>query len=138
MNIIEYYTISDGYDDGSLPDPLKLNYSTEEKAIEAVINNYKPRFTVNEIYDKIRFHGIYQNYNCTLYKFSEAYSGNYSGYYEISHGETQHKVNDYDIQFFAELFITFTEAERIYIPEVKVSGQPYQPAKKEIKIGKRG
>ena len=38
MNIIEYYSISDSYDDGSLPDPLKLNYSTKEKAIEAAIN----------------------------------------------------------------------------------------------------
>jgi hypothetical protein len=136
MQSIEYYSISDAYDDERLPDPLRLKYSTKEKAIEVAIKNYKPRFRLDDVHHSLRFNGIYQNYNCTLYKFSEAYSGNYSGYYEISHGETQHKVNDYDIQFFAELFITFTEAERIYIPEVKVSGQPYQPAKKEIKINR--
>jgi hypothetical protein len=81
MNIIEYYSISDSYDDGSLPDPLKLNYSTKEKAIEAAINNYKPRFAVNEIYNKIRFDGVYQNYNSTFYKFSEGINNKHAGSY---------------------------------------------------------
>ena len=135
MNIIEYYSISDSYDDGSLPDPLKLNYSTKEKAIEAAINNYKPRFAVNEIYNKIRFDGVYQHYSSTFYKFSEGIYHNHAGYYVISLGETQHKIregSDGVIEFFAELFILFVKAKRLYIPEVKVAGQPYQPAKNEI------
>jgi hypothetical protein len=53
----------------------------------------------------------------------------------ISLGETQHKIregSDGVIEFFAELFILFVEAKRLYLPEVKVAGQPYQPAKNEI------
>ena len=142
MNIIEYYNITDAYDDDCLPDPLKLKYSTKEKAIEVVVNNYKPRFDISnprfeldDLYKNIRFDGVYQNYNSTLYKFSEGYHDNHAGYYEISLGETQHKIDegsDCVIQFFAELFILFTEAKRVYAPELKVTGQPYQPAKNEI------
>lgn len=132
MNSFEYYSITDAYDDERLPDPLRLKYSTKEKAIEAAIKNYKPRFRLDDVHHCLRFNGVYQNYT-TLYKFSEAYSGNFSGYYELFLGETQHKVNDNDIQFFAEIFILFIEAEKTYTPEVKVAGQPYQPAKKEIK-----
>ena len=132
MNTIEYYSISDGYDDEKLPDSLKLNYSTREKAIEAIVTNYKPYFRLDFIYDKLRLYGVYQNYNSSLYQFSEGY-GDHSGYYDITIGETQHKIIDETIEFFAELFITFTEAEKIYTPEVKVPGQPYQPSKKEIK-----
>jgi hypothetical protein len=134
MNIIEYYNITDAYDD-DLPEPLKLKYSTKEKAIEVVVNNYKPRFNIGDVYDTIRLNGIYQNYNSTLYKFSEGYYHNHAGYYEISLGETQHKIkegSDIVIEFFAELFILFTEAKRVYVPEIKIAGQPYQPAKNEI------
>lgn len=132
MQSIEYYSITDAYDDERLPDPLRLKYSTKEKAIEVAIKNYKPRFRLDDVHHCLRFNGVSQNYT-TLYNFSEAYSGNFSGYYELFLGETQHKVNDNDIQFFAEIFIKFIEAEKTYAPEVKVAGQPYQPAKKEIK-----
>lgn len=136
MNVIEYYNISDAYDDDNLPDPLKLKYSTKEKAIEVVVNNYKPRFDIGVDYDNIRFDGVYKNYSSTLYKFSEGYYHNHAGYYEISLGETQHKIKEASgdgvIEFFAELFILFTEAKRVYTPEIKVAGQPYQPAKNEI------
>ena len=132
MQSIEYYSITDAYDDERLPDPLRLKYSTKEKAIEVAIKNYKPRFRLDDVHHCLRLNGVYQNYT-TLYKFSETYSGNFSGYYELSIGETQHKVNDNDIQFFAEIFIKFVDAEKTYSPEVKVAGQPYQPAKKEIK-----
>ena len=132
MQSIEYYSITDAYDDERLPDPLRLKYSTKEKAIEVAIKNYKPRFRLDDVHHCLRLNGIYQNYT-TLYKFSETYSGNFSGYYELSIGETQHKINDNDIQFFAEIFIKFVDAEKIYSPEIKVAGQPYQPAKKEIK-----
>lgn len=132
MNSFEYYSITDAYDDERLPDPLRLKYSTKEKAIEVAIKNYKPRFRLDDVHHCLRFNGVYQNY-ATLYKFSETYSGNFSGYYELFLGETQHKVNDNDIQFFAEIFIKFVDAEKTYTPEVKVAGQPYQPAKKEIK-----
>ena len=133
MQSIEYYSITDAYDDERLPDPLRLKYSTKEKAIEVAIKNYKPRFRLDDVHHCLRLNGVNQNYNATLYKFSEAYSGNFSGYYELSIGETQHKINDNDIQFFAEIFIKFIEAEKTYTPEVKVAGQPYQPARKEIK-----
>ena len=133
MQSIEYYSISDAYDQERLPEILQRNYSTKEKAIEVAIKNYKPRFRLDDVHHCLRLNGVNQNYSATLYKFSEAYSGNFSGYYELSIGETQHKVNDDDIQFFAELFIKFIEAEKTYTPEVKVAGQPYQPAKKEIK-----
>jgi len=132
MQSIEYYSISDAYDQERLPEMLQRNYSTKEKAIEVAIKNYKPRFRLDDVHHCLRLNGVYQNYT-TLYKFSETYSGNYSGYYELYIGETQHKVNDNDIQFFAEIFIKFIEAEKTYTPEVKVAGQPYQPAKKEIK-----
>ena len=132
MQSIEYYSISDAYDRERLPEILQRNYSTKEKAIEVAIKNYKPRFRLDDVHHCLRFNGVYQNYT-TLYKFSETYSGNFSGYYELFLGETQHKVNDNDIQFFAEIFILFIEAEKTYTPEVKVAGQPYQPAKKEIK-----
>lgn len=132
MQSIEYYSITDAYDDERLPDPLRLKYSTKEKAIEVAIKNYKPRFRLDDVHHCLRLNGVYQNYT-TLYKFSETYSGNFSGYYELSIGETQHKINDNDIQFFAEIFIKFVDAEKTYSPEVKVAGQPYQPAKKEIK-----
>ena len=135
MNIIEYYNITDAYDDDCLPDPLKLKYSTKEKAIEVVVNNYKPRFDIGVAYDNIRFDGVYKNYNSTLSKFKDNYYDNVAGYYEIFLGETQHKIDegsDCVIQFFAELFILFTEAKRVYAPELKVTGQPYQPAKNEI------
>lgn len=135
MNIIEYYNITDAYDDDSLPEPLKLKYSTKEKAIEVVVNHYKPRFDIGVIYDTIRFNGIYQNYKYTLDKFKDNYYDNVAGYYEIFLGETQHKIkegSDCVIEFFAELFILFTEAKRVYTPEIKVAGQPYQPAKNEI------
>lgn len=134
MNTIEYYSITDGYDDGKLPDVLRLNYSSKEKAMEAVLKNFKPRFDsqFHHIHDNLRFNGKYQNYN-NLYRFSEDCYGNYSGYYEIIIGETQTKVEEDTIEFFAELFIKFTTAENIYAPEIKVAGQPYQPAKKEIK-----
>jgi len=133
MNSFEYYSITDAYDDERLPDPLRLKYSTKEKAIEVAIKNYKPRFRLDDVHHCLRFNGVYQNYNCTLYKFSETYSSNYSGYYELSIGETQHTVKDNQIEFFAEIFIKFVDAEKTYSPEVKVAGQPYQPAKKEIK-----
>jgi hypothetical protein len=132
MQSIEYYSISDAYDRERLPEILQRNYSTKEKAIEVAIKNYKPRFRLDDVHHCLRLNGVYQNYT-TLYKFSEAYSGNFSGYYELFLGETQHKVNDNDIQFFAEIFIKFVDAEKTYSPEVKVAGQPYQPAKKEIK-----
>jgi hypothetical protein len=142
MNIIEYYNITDAYDDDRLPEPLKLKYSTKEKAIEVVVNNYKsnfdisnPRFDLDGMYKDIRFNGVYQNYNSSLYKFSAGCYDNRTGYYEIFFGETQHKIkegSDCVIEFFAELFILFTEAKRVYVPEVKVAGQPYQPAKNEI------
>lgn len=132
MLSVEYYSITDAYDDERLPSPLRLKYSSKEKAIEVAIKNYKPRFLLDDVHNSLRLDGVYQNYT-TLYKFSEAYSGNFSGYYELFLGETQHAVKDNSIEFFAELFILFVEAEKIYIPEVKVAGQPYQPAKKEIK-----
>jgi hypothetical protein len=142
MNIIEYYNITDAYDDDRLPEPLKLKYSTKEKAIEVVVNNYKPnfditnpRFDLDHIYKYIGFDGVHQNYNSSLYKFSAGCYDNRTGYYEIFFGETQHKIkegSDCVIEFFAELFILFTEAKRVYVPEVKVAGQPYQPAKNEI------
>lgn len=133
MQSIEYYSITDAYDDERLPDPLRLKYSTKEKAIEVAIKNYKPRFRLDDVHHSLRLSGVYQNYNCSLYAFSEAHFKTYSGYYELFLGETQHKVNDNDIQFFAEIFIKFIDAEKTYSPEVKVAGQPYQPAKKEIK-----
>ena len=133
MQSIEYYSISDAYDSERLPAPLRLNYSTKEKAIEVAIKNYKPNFLLVDVHNSLRLNGVNQNYNATLYKFSEAYSGNYSGYYELFLGETQHAVKDNSIEFFAEIFIKFIEAEKTYTPEVKVAGQPYQPAKKEIK-----
>ena len=142
MNIIEYYNITDAYDDDRLPEPLKLKYSTKEKAIEVVVNNYKPnfditnpRFDLDHIHKYIGFDGVHQNYNSSLYKFSAGCYDNRTGYYEIFLGETQHKIkegSDCVIEFFAELFILFTEAKRVYVPEVKVAGQPYQPAKNEI------
>ena len=136
MNIIEYYNITDAYDDDCLPDPLKLKYSTKEKAIEVVVNNYKPRFDIGVAYDNIRFDGVYKNYNSTLSKFKDNYYDNVAGYYEIFLGETQHKIKEASgdgvIEFFAELFILFTEAKRAYTPEIKVAGQPYQSAKNEI------
>ena len=132
MQSIEYYSISDAYDQERLPEILQRNYSTKEKAIEVAVKNYKPRFRLDDVHHCLRLNGVYQNYT-TLYKFSETYSGNFSGYYELFLGETQHKINDNDIQFFAEIFIKFVDAEKIYSPEVKVAGQPYQPAKKEIK-----
>lgn len=133
MQSIEYYSLSDAYEQERLSEILQRNYSTKEKAIEVAIKNFKPRFRLDDVHHCLRFNGVYQNYNCTLYKFSENYSGNYSGYYELSIGETQHTINDNVIEFFADIFIKFIEAEKIYIPEVKVTGQPYQPAKKEIK-----
>jgi hypothetical protein len=149
MNIIEYYNITDAYDDDRLPEPLKLKYSTKEKAIEVVVNNYKPnfdisnpRFDLDGMYKDIRFNGVYQNYNSSLYKFSAGCYDNRTGYYEIFFGETQHKIkegSDCVIEFFAELFILFTESKIVYVPEVKVAGQTYQPAKNEIqKIGEIG
>ena len=136
MNIIEYYNITDAYDDDRLPESLKLKYSTKEKAIEVVVNNYKPRFDIGVAYDNIRFDGVYKNYNSTLSKFKDNYYDNVAGYYEIFLGETQHKIKeasgDNVIEFFAELFILFTEAKRVYTPEIKLAGQPYQPAKNEI------
>ena len=133
MQSFEYYSISDAYDQERLPEILQRNYSTKEKAIEVAIKNYKPRFRLDDVHHSLRLSGVYQNYNCSLYAFSEAYSGNFSGYYELFLGETQHAVKDSSIEFFAELFILFIEAEKTYTPEVKVAGQPYQPAKKEIK-----
>jgi hypothetical protein len=133
MQSIEYYSISDLYDDERLPDPLLLKYSSKEKAIEVAINNYKPRFRLDDVHHSLRLNGAYQIYNCSLNRFIEAYSDDFSGYYELSIGETQHTVKDSSIEFFAELFILFTEAKKVYTPEIKVAGQPYQPAKKEIK-----
>jgi len=136
MNIIEYYNISDDYCADFLPDHLNLNYSTKEKAIEVAINNHKPRFDISIVCDNIRFDGVYKNYNSTFFSFSEGHYHNHVGYYEISLGETQHKIKegsrDTVIEFFAELFILFIEAKRLYFPEIKVAGQPYQPAKNEI------
>lgn len=133
MQSFEYYSISDAYDQERLPEILQRNYSTKEKAIEVAIKNYKPRFRLDDVHHSLRLSGVYQNYNCSLYAFSEAHFKTYSGYYELFLGETQHTLKDNSIEFFAEIFILFIEAEKTYTPEVKVAGQPYQPAKKEIK-----
>jgi hypothetical protein len=133
MNTIEYYNISDGYGDNHRIEAMTFHYSSKEKAIEVAVDNYRPSFDLDYVYRNIRFDEVHKNYNSSFREFSEG--SNLVGYYEILLGETQHKIKGSEndiLEFSAELSILFTEAKRIYTPEVKVVGQPYQPAKNEI------
>ena len=133
MNTIEYYNISDGYDNHHRVEAMTFHYSSKEKAIEAAVNNYRPSFDLGYVYRNIRFDGVYKNYNSALREFVGG--SNLVGYYEILLGKTEHKIKGSEndiLEFSAELSILFTEAKRVYTPEIKVAGQPYQPAKNEI------
>jgi hypothetical protein len=131
MVLIEYYTVSDAYDESFDAECLNLKYSDKNKLIDLVVKNYKPSFDLRDVHTNLRLYGEYQNYG-TFYDFSNCKNGSYSGYYSILTGETQHKIEGNVIKFFAELSIQFTRAERIHIPEIKMVGHPYRPASTEI------
>ena len=130
MTFIEYYTVSDTYNEPFDAECLNLKYSDKNKLIDLVVKNYKPSFYLTDVHTNLRLYGEHQNYHCTFYDFSNRGSG--SGYCSILTGETQHEVEGNVIKFFAELSIQFTKAERIYIPEIKMAGYPYRPASTEI------
>lgn len=130
MVLIEYYTVSDAYDESFDAECLNLKYSDKNKLIDLVVKNYKPSFDLRDVHTNLRLYGEHQNYYRTFYDFSNR--GSEAGYCSILTRETQHKIEGNVIKFFAELSIQFTRAERVYIPEIKMVGYPYRPASVEV------
>ena len=120
MVLIEYYTVSDAYDESFDAECLNLKYSDKNKLIDLVVKNYKPSFDLRDVHTNLRLYGEHQNYYRTFYDFSNR--GSEAGYCSILTGETQHKIEGNVIKFFAELSIQFTRAERVCIPEIKMVG----------------
>ena len=131
MTSISYYFLTEDNGNSLSPDCLNLYYSDKKNLIDIAIKNYKPSFNLKNIRSNLALHGEYQNYS-SLHEFSEFGTG--VGYFDIILGETEYEIEEDTIKFFSKLSIQFTDAKRIYTPEIKTAGLPYQPAKTEVKI----